>query len=567
MALTMILAASATHAQYRRGVNVSGAEFGQSVIPGLLGTNYTFNSEATFQYFGRKTLGLFRIPLLWERLQPTLDGPLDPDYLANLKNNIAWAKASGGEVIIDIQNFGRYSFNVGGMLVTYIIDNPGPDGAIKVTSDNLADLWVRISNEFKFEGGVYGYDLMNEPHDMGSADWRAISQKVLSAIRANQDDKLVLVPGDSWSSANRWVITHGTQSWIHDPANNYLYEAHEYFDSDESGSYKRTYDEELASNSNLANIGPTRLAHFVDWVQNNNVRGIVDEYGVPSTDPRWETVLDNFLTALDAAGMDGACWAAGEWWPLDYALAIQPTNNFTVDRPQIATLTAHAGGGYLTAISSASGSVARATSDSLMSVYGSGFTDQSAAAATIPYPLALGDVTVQVTDASGASAPAGLLYVSSGQINLQMPSMLAPGRATLVVNRAGAKVASGSIQIASAGPGIFTANSAGYGIPAAWLIRVSGSTVTYESVATAIDFGAPSDQLYLSLYATGLGSSTVSVKIGGVDAPVQYAGPQSQPGVDQINVALPRTLAGAGQVNVIVTAGGVAANGVTVEFK
>lgn len=569
--------AGSAFAQYRRGVNVSGAEFGNKVIPGVLGTNYTFNSENTFRYFNQKQLSLFRVPVLWERLQPVLRQPLDPAYLSGLKANIGWAKAYGGQVIIDIQNFGRYSMNEGGSLNTYIIDNPAPDGTIKVSASDLADLWVRLSSEFKFDGGVYAYDLMNEPHDMGSANWQSISQTVVGAIRANQDDKLLLVPGNAWSTANRWLSVNGSNSWIDDPSNNFMYEAHVYFDSDESGTYALSYDAELARNSDLANVGRTRLSHFISWVQANNVRGIIDEYGIPDNDSRWGTVLENFFAALDAAGMDGAYWAAGEWWG-NYPLSVQPAANFTQDRPQMANLEAHLGHGYLTALSSASVSVARATSGSLVTVYGPNFTTETAQALTVPYPIALADITVEITDSSGATASAGLLFVSPGQINFQMPLLLAPGRANIVVKRAGTAVAAGSIQVALTAPAIFTANSAGYGLPAAWLIRIKADgSVSYEPIAqfdgtqfnpVPIDFGAPADRLFLSLYGTGIHGSSITAAIAGAAAPVDYAGPQGQyPGLDQINVELSRTLAGAGTVNVSVSADGVAANAVSLAFK
>jgi hypothetical protein len=80
------LTAGRAAGQHRRGVNVAGAGFGMSNIPGTLGTDYTFNSENTFQYFAARHLGLVRLPLLRERLQPKLRGPLDPAYLANLKS-------------------------------------------------------------------------------------------------------------------------------------------------------------------------------------------------------------------------------------------------------------------------------------------------------------------------------------------------------------------------------------------------------------------------------------------------------------------------------------------------
>lgn len=566
--LAILLAVSSLPAQYRRGVNVSGAEFGMTNIPGLLGHDYTFNSENTFRYFSQKKLGLVRLPLLWERLQPALQGPLDPAYLSNLKLNVAWAKAHGGEVIVDIHNYARYSFNEGGSLKAYIIDNPALDGSVKVSRADLADLWVRLSNEFKFEGAVYAYDLMNEPHDVGGGNWKSISQAVVDAVRANQDDKLILIPGDSWSSANRWVQTHGALAWIDDPANNFAYEAHQYFDRDESGTYALSYDAELAQNSDLANVGRTRVSHFLDWCRSNNVRGVVDEYGIPNSDTRWATVLDNFFAALDAAGMDGAYWAAGEWWG-NYALSVQPAGNFTVDRPQMSTLQAHLGGGYLTALSAASASVARAAPGSLVTIYGDGFTAQTAQATGTPWPSALVDITVQVTDSSGATAAAGLLYVSPGQINLQMPALSATGRAAITVLRGSSPAASGTIQLAAAAPAVFTANGAGYGPAAAQVIRLKADgSITYESAAAPIDFGPDSDRLFLALYATGVRCTAVSLSFGGLYVPVQSAGAQGQfPGLDQINVGLPRSLAGQGETAVALTCDGVRANGVTVTFR
>ena len=115
-------------------MNVAGAEFGQSSFPGTLGTHYTFNSENTFRYFADKQLGLIRLPLQWERLQHTPGAPLDSAYLAGVKNDVAWAKANGAEVILDIHNFGRYSVGTAGSLQTYIIDNRAADGTVKVST-------------------------------------------------------------------------------------------------------------------------------------------------------------------------------------------------------------------------------------------------------------------------------------------------------------------------------------------------------------------------------------------------------------------------------------------------
>ena len=164
--------------QYLRGVNLAGAEFGEIHIPGVFNTDYTFNSETSFAYFAARSLGLMRIPFFWERLQPTLRGSLDPAYLGLLRQNVAWAKAHGNRVVLDLHNFARYRFNEGGKLNEYVIDNLY-GGVVRVSSGDLADVWVRLSNEFGGEPAVYAYGLMNEPHDMGTADWRQISQIAL----------------------------------------------------------------------------------------------------------------------------------------------------------------------------------------------------------------------------------------------------------------------------------------------------------------------------------------------------------------------------------------------------
>lgn len=90
-------------------------------------------------------------------------------------------------------------------------------------------------------------------------------------------------------------------------------------------------------------------------------------------------------------------------------------------------------------------------------------------------------------------------------------------------------------------------------------------------IAKPIDFGAASDQLYLLLYGTGLrgaAAGEVKVTIGGRDAPVVGVAAQgTYQGVDQVNVSVRRALAGGGQVQVLITAGGIAGPIRTVGFR
>ena len=77
----------------------------------------------------------------------------------------------------------------------------------------------------------------------------------------------------------------------------------------------------------------------------------------------------------------------------------------------------------------------------------------------------------------------------------------------------------------------------------------------------------------LILFGTGLRNrsalTAVSCKLGGTDAPVSFAGAQGGfAGLDQINVGpLSRSLAGRGEVEVLLTVEGKTANTVRIAIK
>ncbi len=84
--------------------------------------------------------------------------------------------------------------------------------------------------------------------------------------------------------------------------------------------------------------------------------------------------------------------------------------------------------------------------------------------------------------------------------------------------------------------------------------------------------GGDGDQLFLILYGTGLryrnSLQGVTVKMGGVDAQVLYTGPQGAlAGLDQINILVPRSLAGRGEMEIVMIVDGQQANVTRVNIK
>jgi len=87
----------------------------------------------------------------------------------------------------------------------------------------------------------------------------------------------------------------------------------------------------------------------------------------------------------------------------------------------------------------------------------------------------------------------------------------------------------------------------------------------------ALPVDVSKDQVYLVLYATGIrraAQSEVKVSIGGSDGAVAYAGPQGfYTGLDQVNVQLPASLAGRGDVVVALSVRGGQANPAHLSIK
>jgi uncharacterized protein (TIGR03437 family) len=232
-------------------------------------------------------------------------------------------------------------------------------------------------------------------------------------------------------------------------------------------------------------------------------------------------------------------------------------------------------------LSAATGSAA-VSSESIASIYGANLASVTAVAAKVPLPITLGDIGVQVNDSAGVSRLAPLFYSSPTQINFEIPAGTALGQARFtVVNSANVAVASTTTSIQAVSPGIFTADASGKGVAAALAVRqgVNGQTTSTpifrcsntgcSSVPISLGVDTPT---FLSLFGTGIRNETslanVSVTINGAAVPLQFAGPQGfYAGLDQVNVALPLSLRGSGETDLVLTVDGQPANTVRVNIQ
>lgn len=221
------------------GVCLAGWEFsvsgdgGEGVRPGLR----VVHDATDLAYLAARGVGLVRLAMAWEVLQPGLRGDLDGGALDQLGSMLDAARAQGIAVVLDLHNYARYTEASGRVRVL------GDD----LGSDDLVDLWRRLSRWVRAERArsatVAALGLMNEPHDLAgeAATWEAASQAVVTALRADEEDRSVHVAGYRWSHLHEWAQTH-PWAWVDDPAGATVYEAHHYVDTASaagarSGSY------------------------------------------------------------------------------------------------------------------------------------------------------------------------------------------------------------------------------------------------------------------------------------------------------------------------------------------
>ncbi|MFN7944378.1 MAG: FG-GAP-like repeat-containing protein [Blastocatellia bacterium] len=194
----------------------------------------------------------------------------------------------------------------------------------------------------------------------------------------------------------------------------------------------------------------------------------------------------------------------------------------------------------------------------------------------VQLPTTLGGTSVEV-----GGQKAGLFFVSPFQVNFVIPTSTAAGPATIVIRAGDGTISTGTMQVSNVAPSIFTANSDGSGVPAAYLVRVkNGGQQIVEALADydaasrrfitrPLDLGPDGELVVLVLFASGVRKAadpngdgnvneSVRVTIGGREFVPDYAG--KHPffvGLDQINVLVPRTQIGRGKIGLSITGAGI----------
>lgn len=304
------------------GVNLAGAEFGSSHLPGTYNKDYTYPTKSEVDYFISKGMNIFRLTFKWERLQINAYENLNSAELSRIKNLTDYISSKDGYVILEPHNYARYYDDI--------------IGTDDLPVEIFEDFWSKLSAEFKNNPNVI-FGIMNEPYGMTTELWLEDANAAITAIRSTEAVNLILVPGNAYTGAHSWNANwYGTPNGqamlnVADPCENYAFEVHQYFDDNSSGT-----SETCVSTS----IGSSRLKDFTAWLRKYEKRGFLGEFGI-SPNETCMKALDNMLYYIDAntdVWLGWTYWAAGPWWG-DYMYSIEPKNG--TDRPQMAILEKH----------------------------------------------------------------------------------------------------------------------------------------------------------------------------------------------------------------------------------
>lgn len=326
------------------GVNLASASGGN--VPGSFGFDYMYPKNEDLYYYKAKGVRLLRIPFRAARVQHELNADLDFDAeksdIKALQAVVREAERLGMWVMLDMHDFCErtliasdgtrrtYEYGVAGYTQDKVWHE---DTEVVVTKEHFADIWKKLAVAFKDYKNIWGYDLMNEPKGINIDILFDDYQAAIDAIREVDMNTPIVIEGKNYAGAKDWPATSDKLKNLIDPADKLIFQAHTYFDDDNSGTYNENYDKEVGTN---IEVYKERLDPFINWLKENNKRGMLGEYGVPYNehaqgDPRYMDLIDDVFAYLKEKQLTSTYWCGGAMYDA-YILAVQPAKDYATEK-------------------------------------------------------------------------------------------------------------------------------------------------------------------------------------------------------------------------------------------
>ena len=302
---TSVMENNLSNTVYQRGVAYAGGDYSDSGASGGVnrghlsqpGASYYYPNPKSFPVLASRGMGCIRVPIRWERFQPTLKQALDPVEMAAFLPTLQAATANGVKILLDVHNYARYDTTPTGVNQNGVLslgqNAPASVGGTMI--DAYVDFMSRVATYFKANGGIYGYDIMNEPNALpnGNADWVAASQRAVEAIRLIDQNCVIAIEGYDFANARGWNTSNPASPWMtqlipagqtgagaarnSDPK--IMWNAHHYFNytgvyGQYDGTYSGTYAAELTQAQSQGYAAWTTAGYTAPATNNTQQTGL-----------------------------------------------------------------------------------------------------------------------------------------------------------------------------------------------------------------------------------------------------------------------------------------------------
>lgn len=300
-----------------RSIILTGMEYGP--LPGQPGVDYTYPTSFELDHFLGRGMSTIVLPLRWQRVQPTRNGPLAAAELSRIDQTIAAIHARGATAVLRID--GRPEAFGGA------VGDDLPDSV-------FANLWSRLATRYRNSPRV-AFGLASYAHDVTTARWASAAQAAITAIRNAGGHHLVFVSGNGWSDASGWSSSwYGTPNAtgmlnVHDPDNALAFDARLFVDTIGSGSGTTCATPDTVS---------ARIRPFVHWLREQGRRGFIGAFGAPSGSSECLAALARGANEIADASdvLVGYAYSQAGPWSFYHPYSIQPIPG--EERPQWASL-------------------------------------------------------------------------------------------------------------------------------------------------------------------------------------------------------------------------------------
>lgn len=162
----------------RRGVNLSGMEYSQTVIPGADGTNYFLPTLANFKYWAAQGMNIIRQPIYLGRWFDAPGGSLNATGKAHLDKLQSYADAAGIVIVLDGHDYAT----------RYVNGATQQLGSTAYPVSAWASDWAQVAKYIKGKSTFWGIDFFNEPGGLAvqSSEFNYISRPFKQLMRDPQ---------------------------------------------------------------------------------------------------------------------------------------------------------------------------------------------------------------------------------------------------------------------------------------------------------------------------------------------------------------------------------------------